>query len=89
MREGSTIVMKQVSESQGSLTLKAKVMNEEIKTLTITCYGKTTRYPESKRKDMINEFLMGMISCDGSEKERYTNIYIDLVNGAKICSDSD
>lgn len=64
-------------------------MNKDINTFTITCYGKTTRYPESKRKAMIHEFMMGMISCDGSEKERYTNIYIDLVNGAKICSDSD
>jgi len=58
-------------------------------TFTITCYGKTKRYPESKRKEMMQEFKLGMIACEGSERERYTNIYLDLASGAKSCTDSD
>ena len=56
-------------------------------TFTITCYGKTKTYPESKRKAMMKEFMVAMASCDGSEQERYTNIYLDLAGGAKVCTD--
>lgn len=58
-------------------------------TFTITCYGKTKRYPESKREEMMKEYRMGMIACEGSERDRYTNIYLDLARGAKSCTDSD
>ncbi|MCQ2191424.1 MAG: hypothetical protein MJZ23_00995 [Paludibacteraceae bacterium] len=58
-------------------------------TFTITCYGKTKTYPESKRKKMMNEYMLGMLSCDGSEKDRYTNIYLDLLSGKKNCTDED
>lgn len=56
-------------------------------TFTITCYGKTKSYPESKREEMKQKFLSAMIACDGSEKDRYTNIYVDLASGSKVCSD--
>lgn len=58
-------------------------------TFTITCNGKTKRYPESMREKMKHEYMMGMLSCDGSEKDRYTNIYLDLESGAKTCSDAE
>lgn len=38
---------------------------------------------------MKKEYMMGMAMCDGSEKGRYTNIYMDLVSGEKACSDAD
>ena len=56
-------------------------------TFTITCYGKTKTYPESKRKAMAQEFMTAMAACEGSEQERYTNIYLDLARGAKVCTD--
>ena len=56
-------------------------------TFTITCYGKTKEYPESQRKKMIMEFETAMLCCDGSEAERYRNIYGDLVAGEKECMD--
>ena len=49
------------------------------RTFTITSYGKTKEYPESQRKKMIKEFETAMLCCDGSEAERYRNIYCDLV----------
>ena len=49
-----------------------------VRTFTITCYGKTKEYPESQRKKMIKEFETAMLCCDGSEAERYRNIYGDL-----------
>ena len=54
---------------------------------TITCYGKTESYPESKRKEMMDYYLEGMMCCDGSERDRYSRIYADLVSGARHCFD--
>ena len=36
---------------------------------------------------MIKEFETAMLCCDGSEAERYRNIYGDLVAGEKECMD--
>ena len=44
----------------------------------VTCYGKTE---VMERKDAIKEFFEGMMCCEGSERERYTNIYCQLVEG--------
>ena len=59
------------------------------KTFTITSYGKSKEYPESQRKKMIKEFETAMLCCDGSEAERYRNIYGDLVAGEKECMDTE
>lgn len=56
-------------------------------TFTITCYNKTKTYKESSKKAQIEKFLMGINCSDGSERERYTNIYLDLISGAKNCTD--
>lgn len=59
------------------------------RTFTVTSYGKTKEYPESQRKKMIKEFETAMLCCDGSEAERYRNIYGDLVAGEKECMDTE
>lgn len=38
---------------------------------------------------MIKEFETAMLCCDGSEAERYRNIYGDLVAGEKECMDTE
>lgn len=58
-------------------------------TFTITCYGKTKTYKESQRKKMTKEYQTAMLCCDGSETERYSNIYQDLVAGEKECMDTE
>ena len=58
-----------------------------MKKFTITCYRKTKSYPESKRKEMMDYYLEGMMCCDGSERERYSRIYADLASGASHCFD--
>jgi hypothetical protein len=58
-----------------------------MKKLTITCYGKTEKYPEGQRKKMMEYYLEGMASCEGSEQERYTHIYLDLASGQEHCFD--
>ena len=38
---------------------------------------------------MMNYYLEGMACCDGSERDRYTNIYLDLAAGEEHCTDED
>ena len=58
-------------------------------TFTITCYGKTTTYEESQRKRLTKEYKTAMLCCDGSEADRYSNIYQDLIAGEKECMDTE
>jgi len=63
--------------------LTEKQMNEKV---TIICYRKKETM---KRKDAIDFYLEGMMSCDpgSSECGRYTTIYCQLMEGNKQCSD--
>ena len=65
-------------------------MNKDmVSTFTITCYGKTKTYKESQRNKMAKEYKTAMLCCDGSEAERYSNIYQDLIAGEKECMDTE
>lgn len=57
------------------------------KTFTITLYGTTETYPESERKKMMEQMLEGMVCCEGCERDRYTNVYIDLLDGCEHAHD--
>ncbi len=61
--------------------LTEKQLNEKVK---ILCYGRIERM---KRSEALELYLQGMACCDGSERERYTTIYWQLLQGWKTCSD--
>lgn len=69
------IVFEEVKEDMG---------NQDI--VTITCYGTTKQYT---RREAITKFFECMLMSEGSEKERYTNIYCGLVNGETQISDEE
>ena len=50
----------------------------------VTCYGTTKLY---ERQQAIREFRIAMQVCEGSEKERYANIYCGLARGENKISD--
>ena len=51
----------------------------------VTCYGKTEMMT---REDAIKEFFEGMMCCEGSERDRYTNIYCQLMEGLdEVCDE--
>ena len=52
--------------------------------VTIICYRKKERM---ERKEALAKYLEGMMCCDGSERDRYTNIYCQLIEGRTLCSD--
>lgn len=55
--------------------------------ITVVCYGKKRIW--ASREAAKNFYLEGMLNSDGSERDRYTNIYLQLEAGANFCSDED
>lgn len=53
--------------------------------VTTICYGEKREW--ESRLDAISFFTEAMMYSEGSERDRYTNVYIDLVNGKDICTD--
>lgn len=53
--------------------------------IKITCYGKTKIW--TNREKAMEYFLEGMCACEGSEAERYTNIYCQLMRSETDVSD--
>ena len=54
--------------------------------IEIHCYD-VQKYPDSARQKLIREFMECMMWSEGCEKERYTNVYIGLVNGYNLIYD--
>lgn len=55
--------------------------------IKITCYGKTEVWTD--RAKAMDFYLEGMCACQGSEAERYTNIYCQLMDGKTEVSDEE
>ena len=55
--------------------LTKKQLAEQV---TVTCYG---RKETMTREQAIDKYFEGVCYCDGSERERYTNIYVKLMKG--------
>lgn len=51
----------------------------------VKCYGKENTW--KTRQAAINFFLDGIACSDGCERDRYVNIYLQLTNNYKYCSD--
>lgn len=49
------------------------------------CYGEETTW--ESREEAERFFLEGMVACEGSEQERYSNIYCKLLMGLDYCTD--
>ena len=59
------------------------------KTFTITCYGETKESLINYVCILLMDLETAMLCCDGSEAERYRNIYGDLIAGEKECMDTE
>ena len=49
------------------------------------CYGQREYW--RSRKEAVDYFLEGISASDGSECERYSKIYAELICGKAVCSD--
>ena len=59
-------------------------MKKSMDLVTVICYGQKE---VMSRSAAIKKYKEGMMCCEGSERERYTNIYLQLIDGQKNCSD--
>lgn len=55
--------------------------------ITTVCYGEIREWDE--RAEARNHFLEAMMNSDGSERERYSNVYFRIMRGLDYCTDSD
>ena len=53
--------------------------------VTITCYGSTEVW--DSRKEAADFYLRAIAGSEGSECERYTKIYTELLMGKEVCTD--
>ena len=51
------------------------------------CYGQKQQWDLRKEAEIF--FLEGMMNSDGSERERYTVIYLKLLAGETVCTDNE
>ena len=61
-------------------------VNKMEKIITV-CYRQRQEWNSRKEAEMY--FLEGMMNSDGSERERYTAIYLKLLAGDAICTDNE
>lgn len=54
-------------------------------TVKTTCYGKTREW--ESREQALAFFSEAIAGTDGSEQERYMNIYMQLMEGRDECMD--
>lgn len=60
---------------------------ESLDSVITICYHKKQVW--INRQDAIDFFHCGMCNSEGSEKERYTNIYTQLLTGKNVCRDTN
>lgn len=51
------------------------------------CYGERREW--ESRKEAHDFFLEAMMNTEGSEQQRYSNVYFGIIAGKPICTDSD
>ena len=54
-------------------------------TVKVICYGQEKIW--DKRDEALRFYLEGMTMSEGSERERYENIYHQLLEGRGVCKD--
>lgn len=59
---------------------------KRLDSVKVTCYGEEKVW--DSRADAIAFYLEGMTMCEGSERDRYTNIYLRLLEGCTECEDT-
>lgn len=59
----------------------------KLDSVKVTCYGKSETW--DSRKEAADFYLKAIAGSEGSECERYTKIYTELLMGLSECSDEE
>lgn len=60
---------------------------KRLDSVEVTCYGKEETWDE--RKEAIAFYMKAIAGSEGSECERYTKIYTELLMGLSSCTDEE
>ena len=55
--------------------------------VTVTCYGEKKHWQD--REDAFKFYYDGVCCCEGSERDRYMNICIGIMEGLEEVTDED
>ena len=58
---------------------------KKLDAVTVITYGQKQIW--DSRAEAIAFYLEGMMNCVGAERDRYTNVYLALISGEKVCKD--
>lgn len=62
-------------------------MNEKkFEKVTTVCYGNVREW--DSRSEAKRFFFEALLNSDGSERERYSNVYLKIMLGYSYCTDS-
>lgn len=59
--------------------------SEKQDSVIVICYGEREFW--GSREEAIKFYYEGMLACEGAERDRYTNIYCQLIEGRDVCID--
>ena len=59
----------------------------KLDSVSITCYGTTQSWDD--RKEALRFYKQAAEECEGAERDRYTRIVFQLMDGKSICSDQE
>ena len=55
--------------------------------VTVVCYGEEKVWESRAEAEAF--YLEAMLACEGAERDRYMNIYIELKAGLSVCTDDE
>lgn len=83
----NTFLHNPIKKEKPVVTATGKSMEEKMRndTVKVICYGQEKIW--DKRDEALRFYLEGMSMSEGSERERYENIYHQLLEGRAVCGD--
>ncbi|MFP3153345.1 DUF4314 domain-containing protein [Lachnospiraceae bacterium ZAX-1] len=78
-------IMVQWDNGSGLHVVYSEDICRKIDTVKTICYGKEDVW--DSRKEALDFFFRAMTGSEGSECDRYTKIYTELILGKEVCTD--
>ena len=80
-------VIKLLKNKNIKIGVNQEKIEPEEDTVQVICYGKTYTY--NSREEAIKDYMENIAFSEGAERDRYTNILLELHSGKKVCTDGD
>ena len=82
--DAGDLLMRWATGSRLKIIISEDRFRKVVGVITV-CYGKRVYW--KSRTEAIRFFLEGVAATEGSERDRYSQIYAELVSGRAVCTD--